>query len=84
MNDSSSSTTSTVVSSVVTACSLVRVATGASAVATAAGMRSVNVEPKPSCDCTVTRPPWFVATWRTMASPSPVPPVSRLRARSTR
>ena len=31
-----------------------------------------------------TSPPWLAATWRTMASPRPVPPVSRLRARSTR
>ena len=31
-----------------------------------------------------TSPPWLLATWRTMARPSPVPPVSRLRARSTR
>ena len=33
---------------------------------------------------TATSPPWLSATWRTMARPRPVPPVSRLRARSTR
>ena len=44
----------------------------------------VNVEPWPSADVTDTVPPWLVATWRTMARPRPVPPVSRLRARSTR
>ncbi len=49
-----------------------------------AGMTSVNVEPSPSRESTSTSPPWFEATWRTMARPSPVPPVSRLRARSTR
>ena len=46
----------------------------------ASGMRSTNVEPSPSCDDTSTSPPWLVATWRTIASPRPVPPVSRLRA----
>ena len=45
---------------------------------------SVNVEPSPSRDSTVTSPPCACATWRTIASPRPVPPVSRLRARSTR
>ncbi len=44
----------------------------------------VNTDPSPGLDSTRTRPPWLLATWRTMASPSPVPPVSRLRARSTR
>ena len=48
------------------------------------GMRRTNVEPSPSCDDTSTSPPWLVATWRTIARPSPVPPVSRLRPLSTR
>ena len=48
------------------------------------GTRRVNVEPTPSSDTTSTSPPWLVATWRTIANPSPVPPVSRLRAWSTR
>ena len=39
--------------------------------------------PAPSSLSTVTVPPWFSATWRTIARPSPVPPVSRDRARST-
>ena len=47
------------------------------------GMRSRNVEPSPSRDSTVTSPLCACATLRTMASPSPVPPVVRLRARST-
>ena len=37
--------------------------------------RGVNVEPSPSRDSTVTSPPCAWATWRTIASPSPVPPV---------
>src|SRR5690606_5910659 len=49
-----------------------------------AGSRSVKVEPAPSRDRTRTSPRWLDATWRTMARPRPVPPVSRLRARSTR
>ena len=48
------------------------------------GNRRTNVEPSPSSDDTSTSPPWFEATWRTMDSPRPVPPVSRLRALSTR
>ena len=50
----------------------------------ASGMRRTNVEPSPSCDDTSTSPPWLVATWRTIDSPRPVPPVSRLRPLSTR
>lgn len=47
----------------------------------AAGRRRVDiVDPSRVRDVTSTRPWWFTATWRTMASPSPVPPVSRLRA----
>lgn len=42
------------------------------------------MEPSPSRDSTDTSPPGFVATCRTMDSPRPVPPVTRLRARSTR
>ena len=49
-----------------------------------AGSRRVKVEPSPSREETVTSPSWFWTTWRTMARPRPVPPVSRLRARSTR
>src|SRR5205823_2803925 len=49
-----------------------------------AGRRSWKIDPSPSRDVTDTLPPWLVATWRTMARPSPVPPVSLLRARSTR
>src|SRR5437660_1049449 len=48
------------------------------------GRRSVNVDPSPSRDSTRTSPPWLDATWRTMARPSPEPPVPRPRARSTR
>src|SRR4051812_6219344 len=48
------------------------------------GMWSRNVEPSPSRDSTVTAPPWLAATCRTMDRPSPVPPVPRPRARSTR
>ncbi len=39
--------------------------------AIAAGRRTSNVEPRPSSLSTVTVPPWFSATWRTMASPEP-------------
>ena len=49
-----------------------------------AGMRNRKVEPTPSVDSATTSPPCAWATWRTMESPSPVPPVARLRARSTR
>ena len=38
----------------------------------------------PSSLATRTTPPWFSATCFTIARPSPVPPVSRERARSTR
>ncbi len=48
------------------------------------GTRNRNVEPSPSIDSTVTSPPCACATWRTIERPRPVPPVARLRARSTR
>src|SRR4029078_13637283 len=48
-----------------------------------AGTWSVNVDPTPSADSTATVPPWLVATWRTMATPSPAPPGSRGPARPT-
>src|SRR5690606_27843555 len=48
------------------------------------GSDSVNTEPTPSVDSSETAPRWLLMTWRTMARPSPVPPVRRERARSTR
>ena len=48
------------------------------------GRTRVKVEPSPSRESTSTRPWWLLATWRTMESPSPVPPVERLRPWSTR
>ena len=45
------------------------------------GMVTVKVEPAPSSDSTVIRPPWPSTTWRAIARPSPVPP-PRTRARS--
>src|SRR5206468_4106426 len=50
----------------------------------ATGSRTSKVEPAASSLVTRTSPPWFSATCLTIASPSPVPPVSRDRARSTR
>ena len=50
----------------------------------AAGNRIVNVVPRPSSLSTSIVPPWFSTTCFTIARPSPVPPVSRDRARSTR
>ena len=50
----------------------------------ASGRRRTNVEPSPSCEDTSTSPRWFVATWRTIDRPRPVPPVSRPRPLSTR
>src|SRR5438067_10544943 len=41
------------------------------------GRSTLNRPPFPSCDSTVTRPPWARATSLTIASPSPVPPRSR-------
>src|SRR5947207_8356743 len=41
------------------------------------GRSTLNRLPLPSCDSTVTRPPWARATSLTIASPSPVPPRSR-------
>ena len=52
--------------------------------APATGRRTSKVEPAASSLVTVTSPPWFSATCFTIARPSPVPPVSRERARSTR
>src|SRR5262249_9737397 len=40
------------------------------------GRSTVNRLPFPSCDSTVTRPPWACATPRTIARPRPVPPRS--------
>ena len=48
------------------------------------GIASVNVEPVPGLLHRVIDPSWFAATCLTMASPSPVPPVARDRALSTR
>src|ERR1700677_255743 len=48
------------------------------------GRTRVKVEPSPSRESTSTRPWWLLATWRTMESPRPVPPESRLRPWSTR
>ena len=50
----------------------------------AAGSRRVKVEPVPSALQTVASPPWPAATCLTMDRPSPVPPVSRDLAASTR
>ena len=49
-----------------------------------AGNRTSNVLPDPSSLSTLTLPPRFSAMCFTMAKPSPVPPVSRERARSMR
>ena len=49
-----------------------------------AGRTRVKVEPSPSRESTSTRPWWLLATWRTIDSPSPVPPGQRLRPWSTR
>ena len=46
----------------------------------AAGSRRVNVEPAPSLLQTLTVPPWPAAISWTIDRPSPVPPLSRLRA----
>lgn len=48
------------------------------------GKTSENVEPLPSSLTTCNSPPWRCATCLAMASPSPVPPDSRERLRSTR
>ena len=48
------------------------------------GRRNVKVAPSPSRESTWTLPWWFCATWRTIESPSPVPPVDRPRPWSTR
>jgi hypothetical protein len=53
-------------------------------VVSAAGNRKQNVLPAPTTLSTVTEPRWASAMCRTIASPSPVPPNSRLRALSTR
>ena len=50
----------------------------------AAGNEISNVVPRPSSLSTSIVPPWFSTTCFTIASPSPVPPVSLERARSTR
>ncbi len=48
------------------------------------GIRSRNVDPRPSSLSTWTDPPCRSTTWRTMARPKPVPPVALARAVSTR
>ena len=48
------------------------------------GRMRVNVDPSPSRESTSTWPWWLLATWRTIDSPRPVPPDSRLRPWSTR
>ena len=48
------------------------------------GRRMVKVEPEPSLLQTFTSPRWRLAACLTMARPSPVPPVCRDRAGSTR
>ena len=48
------------------------------------GSENRNVEPAPCLLSTVTVPPWASVNVFTMASPSPVPPASLLRPRSTR
>ena len=45
----------------------------------ARGNDTVKLDPRPSSLSTRTVPPWASATWRTMARPSPVPPVWRAR-----
>ena len=49
-----------------------------------AGSTAANVLPLPISDCTSRCPPWRSNTCLTIASPSPVPPVSRERLLSTR
>ena len=44
----------------------------------------VKVEPVPGCSTAARAPPWLASTCLTIASPSPVPPVARERAGSTR
>ncbi len=44
----------------------------------------VKVEPVPGLLHSRTSPPWLFSTCLTIASPSPVPPVARERAGSTR
>ena len=48
------------------------------------GSRIVNVEPVPGLLHSRTSPPWLASTCLTIARPSPVPPVARERAGSTR
>jgi alkylation response protein AidB-like acyl-CoA dehydrogenase len=48
------------------------------------GRCTANVLPSPETLWTVTSPPWARANSRAMDRPSPTPPSSRLRARSTR
>lgn len=48
------------------------------------GMRMTKELPEPSLLVTEASPPWASAMCLTMASPRPVPPSARLRARSTR
>jgi hypothetical protein len=44
----------------------------------------VNVDPVPGLLHSRTSPPWLASTCLTIANPSPVPPVARERAGSTR
>src|SRR5690606_1995581 len=55
---------------------------GPSGPRTASGRRMVKVDPLPGWDHTRTSPPWFCTMCLTIARPSPVPPVLRLRAES--
>jgi hypothetical protein len=50
----------------------------------ASGSFSLNVEPSPVWLSASTFPRWSRAMWRTMESPRPVPPASRLRLLSAR
>ena len=50
----------------------------------AAGSRMVNVDPVPGLLHSRTSPPWLASTCLTIARPRPVPPVARERAGSTR
>jgi hypothetical protein len=49
----------------------------------ASGNMHVKVEPEPSSDSADATPPWASTICFTIASPSPVPAVSRARERST-
>jgi len=48
------------------------------------GKTSRKMDPRPTVLSTSAHPPWTRAMCLTMARPRPVPPIERLRARSTR